>query len=352
MQKRRTLLWLGGIPLCALVFAAVPSRASAQTVLTACGTISSPGNYVLKNNLTASGDCFVISADNVAINMNGHTITGDGTGNGITDNDVRHNYLVVSNGKIRNFNMGINLLDSGLATFNKLQVTNNTSGGIYVSECCNTFNSIKANNNGGVGLENDGCCSVLTSVQVNGNAGDGMELFNCCYSVNKATMNNNGGVGINASGCCSAISASTATGNSSHGIRTDDCCNLIISSKSNKNGGDGIFNDNTGPCCAEDNLVSNTQANGNSQNGIELLTYTGYTGGYNLVSSSKANNNGGVGIKLDDKTNNQAVNVTANKNNTGVSLLCPGTALNVKAKNNPNGNFVTAGGACTALNTP
>jgi hypothetical protein len=352
MMKSKLLLWLGVIPLCVAIFTAVPSSASAQTVLTACGTITSSGNYVLKTNLSTSGDCFVIAADNVAIDMKGHTIKGDGTGSGITDSNVRHPYLIVSNGKIQNFNMGINLENSGLATFNKLQVTNNTAGGIYVDQCCNTFNSIKANNNGGAGLENDGCCSVLTKVQTNGNGGAGMELYDCCYSITGGTAKNNGGIGIDAEGCCSAIHDALATGNASHGIYVNDCCNFVLSSKSNKNGADGVFGDNSVGCCAEDNLVSNTQANGNADDGIELLTYSGFTGGYNLVSSSKANHNGGVGVKLDDAEDNQAVNVTATKNNVGVSLLCPGTALNVKANGNSGGNFLTSGGTCTTLNTP
>jgi hypothetical protein len=352
MAINRLFRWLGFIAVGAVIFAAAPPSASAQTVLTACGTIASSGNYVLKTNLSTSGDCFVIAADNVAIDMKGHTIKGDGTGSGITDSNVNHPYLIVSNGKIQNFNMGIYLEKSGLATFNKLQVNNNASGGIYVYDCCNTFNGIKANNNGGIGLENDGCCSVLTNIQTNNNSGSGMALYDCCYSVTGGTAKNNGGVGIDAEGCCSAIHDALATGNASHGIYENDCCNFVLSSKSNKNGGDGVFGDNTGPCCAEDNLVSNTQANGNAQNGIELLTYSGYTGGFNLVSSSKANHNGGVGVKLDDAEDNQAVNVTATKNNVGVSLLCPGTALNVKANGNSGGNFLTSGGTCTMLNTP
>jgi hypothetical protein len=106
--------------LAALFCLTAAKTASAQTVLSACGTISSPGNYVLNTNLTTSGDCFVITASNVALDMKGHTITGDGSGNGITDDGLSRDYAIISNGKIRNFDMGINLTHGGLATFNKL----------------------------------------------------------------------------------------------------------------------------------------------------------------------------------------------------------------------------------------
>jgi len=43
--------------------------ARADTPISACGTLSSPGNYFLTSNLTATGDCLVIAANNVAIDL-------------------------------------------------------------------------------------------------------------------------------------------------------------------------------------------------------------------------------------------------------------------------------------------
>src|SRR5262245_18483270 len=39
----------------------------AQTVLTSCGTITSPGNYRVGNDLTTSGTCFTVQANNVGL---------------------------------------------------------------------------------------------------------------------------------------------------------------------------------------------------------------------------------------------------------------------------------------------
>lgn len=44
--------------------------------LTKCGILSAPsGAYVLDNDVTSPGTCFSVQADNVSLNLNGHTIT-------------------------------------------------------------------------------------------------------------------------------------------------------------------------------------------------------------------------------------------------------------------------------------
>src|SRR5262249_20429877 len=52
--------------------------AAGPTEITACTTITEPGSYVLVNNLTPPlpGDCIVIAADYVTIDLHGFVITG------------------------------------------------------------------------------------------------------------------------------------------------------------------------------------------------------------------------------------------------------------------------------------
>ena len=55
------------------IFVNVPG---AGTPITSCQSLSSSGTtYVLQNDVSASGTCFSISADNVTLNLNGHTVT-------------------------------------------------------------------------------------------------------------------------------------------------------------------------------------------------------------------------------------------------------------------------------------
>jgi hypothetical protein len=167
-----------------------PAQAAALTPISACGTISAPGNYVVIKNLTASGGCLTLTSSNVNIDLKGHTISGDGTGSGITGDNFQN--ILINDGRIKNFATGINLtLSSGFLaddTIQNMNVSNNSGGGIHIVGCCNTFANITANNNGGVGLKNDLCCSTVTKVVTNNNGGDGMDLLFCCYVVENSGL--------------------------------------------------------------------------------------------------------------------------------------------------------------------
>jgi hypothetical protein len=55
--------------------------AAAGTALSECSDITTSGSYYLAQNVSSQGTCFFIDADNVTLNLNGHTITY-GTGGG------------------------------------------------------------------------------------------------------------------------------------------------------------------------------------------------------------------------------------------------------------------------------
>jgi hypothetical protein len=57
------------------------SAATTGTSVTSCGTLGNSGaTYSLQNDVSASGTCFTVTANNVALNLNGHTVTYN-TGN-------------------------------------------------------------------------------------------------------------------------------------------------------------------------------------------------------------------------------------------------------------------------------
>src|SRR5215470_17735983 len=73
--------------------------ANAATSISACQTLSAAGNYVLTANLKASGaNCLTLTHSNIAIDLAGHSITGDGTHSGIIGDNLVN--IVISNGKI------------------------------------------------------------------------------------------------------------------------------------------------------------------------------------------------------------------------------------------------------------
>src|SRR4030095_4957023 len=59
----------------------------------------------LKNDLTCSGDAIIVAADDIRINLNGHTITGSGVGIGITIREKQH--ISIVGGTVRGFVTGI-----------------------------------------------------------------------------------------------------------------------------------------------------------------------------------------------------------------------------------------------------
>ncbi len=89
-----------------------PREAKCNTQLT--------GDLVLANDLTCTGDAFVIHVDNVVLDLNGHTLTGPGMGPQTWPNPqldsvgVRvggHTGVTVRNGKITDFSTGIYFVD-------------------------------------------------------------------------------------------------------------------------------------------------------------------------------------------------------------------------------------------------
>jgi hypothetical protein len=58
-----------------------PTGPATGTALTACKDLTSSGTYYLANDVSSAGTCFAIDANNITLNLNGHTITY-GTGGG------------------------------------------------------------------------------------------------------------------------------------------------------------------------------------------------------------------------------------------------------------------------------
>lgn len=283
----------------------IASARAAATAVNACQTLSAPGNYLVTSNLTASGDCFTLTVSNIAIDMQGHKIVGNGSGAAITDGGNSIRYIIVANGKISNFAKGIDLSsDSGQTAdlILNVNVSGNTGDGINIRGRDNSLTSVIANNNGGNGIVQGNCCNSIFNVETNGNAGDGINLSSEDYLKN-VTSNGNGGNGVIGSSD-SFVALSIANQNASNGIEL-------------QNG---------------DNFVVLSIANGNSGNGI-LLSQN------DMATDSKAGKNLGDGIKFQDEFGLATSVVTNNNVGDGVFLTCAGNAVRVSAKGNSGTNL-------------
>jgi hypothetical protein len=110
----------------AIVFGVADEAKAATPIATCPYTIASPGSYVLTKNLTVAGTCITISANAVVLDMQRHTITGNGTGNGITDGGF-FQAIVIANGTVQDFETGIVMNNSHPVTLTGMTVQKNLS---------------------------------------------------------------------------------------------------------------------------------------------------------------------------------------------------------------------------------
>src|SRR5262245_22050287 len=186
----------------ALFLGALAQPAWAATVnLDKCTIITKSGTYKLTRDLTASGNCMVIQASDVRLDLGAHILTGNRTGKGVSAPahafDITTVAITVTNGSITNFGDGVQLGGTHGAVVTKLQVTSNVSAGIFVGPgAFIDHNTVSENGdsgifagagstitrnesrNNGANFTLDGIAagwgSVITGNTVSGNDGDGI----------------------------------------------------------------------------------------------------------------------------------------------------------------------------------
>jgi hypothetical protein len=267
----------------------VPGFAQNPTPISSCPfSITAPGNYVVTRNLTSVGNCISFLVDGVAIDLQGHSITGNGTGVGIGYPSVPQPHIIIANGTIARFgSQGINAGGGGFVA--NMIVQGNTLDGVAAST---VVDSIIAGNG------HDGISSghAINNVQVTGNDHDGI-LLSGNPTVSNSTVSDNGRMGIIGGGNITAV---VVKNNGANGIELDSVGNVIADSIASGNGGDGIFMPN-----------------------------------------------GGV---TSDLTNNIVNNAASNNGGRGIFLGCPSEAFGNTATKNAGGNLVTSDNTCVLLN--
>ena len=74
----------------------VSTPPATATAITSCQTLATEGaTYTLQNDVRAPGTCFTVSADNITLNLNGHTVTYNSAHQTVATNAI----LVTENNK-------------------------------------------------------------------------------------------------------------------------------------------------------------------------------------------------------------------------------------------------------------
>ncbi len=212
----------------ALILAASSTEGVAKgpagpTQIKSCGTLSEPGSYVVVQNLTAAGDCLVIAADFVTIDLAGFTLTGDGaTGEGITDRSAGHVGVVVRNGAVTEFGFGVRIASGSRLTIEGVRAVNNNVHGMSIG-----MNSIVRGNivsgNGSIGISAD-TGSIVTGNIASDNGDDGIAVESGS-TVSGNTSTNNTVFGIDVV-CPSNVIGNTLQGNNGADLSDPTGCNL------------------------------------------------------------------------------------------------------------------------------
>ena len=195
-----------------------------------CTTIAESGSYVLSRNLEASGDCLVIAASFVTIDFAGFTISGNGTGACVKDQNIP-SVIVVRNGMVTNCQSGIDLHNSTDSLVEHMLVIRNGSGvGIAVNtRSAVVENIVNVNGGDGIGVSNGvargnvvwsnggkgigtGGSSTVIGNTVAENQGDGIAVGGGTI-ISENVSNNNQGFGILAGWACGQCGGSTVTSN-------------------------------------------------------------------------------------------------------------------------------------------
>ena len=135
--------------------------------ITTCKTLDEAGSYLLTKNLTATGDCLVVTASGVSIDLGGWMLTGNGTGTGIKDLYAAATGTEIRNGSITNFEEGIEL-SGGKSIVEQVRVRNSADFGILVGSGSLVRNSV-VSNSGSIGLVLN-CPSTAVGNTVTNNA--------------------------------------------------------------------------------------------------------------------------------------------------------------------------------------
>jgi parallel beta-helix repeat protein len=280
--------WLTGLSASLLavgvVSVAVPAGAAPASTVVSCGQTITASIRLAHDLVDCPGDGLVIGADNITVDLAGHSIAGvNATGSeGIADDG--HGGVTLENGTIANFFLnGIGLRSApGSAvsdmTIRTIGAGGSQSAGVLVKDSPNTSVSASTVSNDVAASQSDGV-DVLSSASA-------------VISGNLITRNNNNGVFV-AFSPGPRVVANTFSANQNNGIEVNAGSDhaLLV-------GNDAADNANFGLVVG---AISDAQIRGNTMtgNGTGLLLF-------DLLNSSISGNQAhanGVGIDLDGGQN-------------------------------------------------
>ena len=239
--------------------------------------IDQPGSYVLTSNITVSTintKCIEIDANDVTLDLNGHTLMGPGKTSGSNDSGIyasEKNNITIKNGTIQNFG----------------------KSGIVLSGSNHQIKDVMFCSNGLHGI------SIISSIIINCTASyNGSHGIYASYStITNCITDSNDSHGISATS--STVTKCTTSYNSSHGIYASN--STIVDCTTVNNSDRGIY--------ASNSTITNCTANYNDSHGI-------YASSRCRIEGNNLRYNGGYGLYI-SSSYNYAIKNVASENSSG-----------------------------------
>jgi hypothetical protein len=145
---------------------------AAPQTLNNCRTLTEPGAYVLGRNISSNGDCFVVGADFVNVDLDGFVVSGNGTGFAFVEQagPARRGFTL-RNGVGTGFNGGVSMTAASATVIDRMTFTANTGVAIAAGDMVSVSNSMLLNNGAGMQL---GSRALVSGNTVNQNAFNGI----------------------------------------------------------------------------------------------------------------------------------------------------------------------------------
>jgi parallel beta-helix repeat protein len=275
--------------------------------LDACKTSGwSDGVYCLSQNISTTGSCMIIDADNVTLEGRGFTISGNDAGVDYGVYSMGWDNIIVKNMEITDFGSGVYCSGANKSLLENITANSNSYNGIYISGSSNNLSDIDASYNGEGGIYIVGPSNTLNlsgnTVDYNCQSSGGSTasiLFYGATSGNSfisTSISNNacqyGGIYFDELSSNNVFNGNTITNNSYSFTLYDNGINFKYGGSSND---------------FDNNNISN-----NGYYGVRLYDSFGdsQTSDYNSFNGDSFNNNGHGGLLIYDSDGVTETNIT------------------------------------------
>jgi len=211
----------------------------AVTGVNSCSTLSTPGVYVLNQDLTSSNTCITIESSGVIFDGAGYSITGSGSSNYgiyVYKSGTTLTNVTVRNVVVTGWSYGILYYYAENGNIRDTNASNNNDVGIYLGYSIynNLTNNTASNNNYGIYLYSSSSNNITGNTATNNNL-EGIGLYlSGSNNINGNTVSGNSKIRSISYGGIALLESTgnTITGN---GVSGEECDGIALWDSSDSN---------------------------------------------------------------------------------------------------------------------